>query len=211
MSRGRATSGTAPADDAAVLAACLDGRRDALGVFVERFAGLVHHVVVGTLRRARGEAPRGRVEDLCQDVFVALFADDCRRLRMYRGDRGCSVASWVRVIAARTTLNVLRRDRPETSLDGERAPRLTDPGPDPLERMLARADRARFDALIALAEQLSPRDRLLLEMIYLRGMRAPAIAAALQVDRGVVYVRKNRLLKRLRKAAEAAGMMESGP
>lgn len=201
----------AEADDGAVLAACLEGERAALGTFVERFTGLVHHCVIGTLRRARGEAPSARVEDLCQDVFVALFADGCRRLRLYRGDRGCSVASWVRVIAVRTTLNTLRRDKPETSLDGERAPRLTDPGPDPLEVMLARADRDRFDALIALAEQLSPRDRLLLEMIYLRGMRAPAIAAALQLRRGAVYVRKNRLLQRLRKAAEAAGMMESGP
>ncbi len=198
------------ADDHAVLAGCLEGQRGALGRFVERFAGLVHHSVGGAVRRARGQVAPDRLEDLCQDVFVALFADDCRRLRMYRGDRGCSVASWVRVIAVRTTLNALRRDRPQASLDAETAPQLSDPAPDPLERLLVRADRARFDALIALAEQLSARDRLLLEMIYLRDMRAPAIAQALQVDRGVVYVRKNRLLERLRKAAEAAGMMESG-
>jgi len=204
-------SAMAEADDGALLAGCLDGDRPALGVFVERFTGLVHHSVIGTLRRSRGEAPPSRVDDLCQDVFVALFADGCRRLRMYRGDRGCSIASWVRVIAVRTTLNAMRRDRPQASLDAQPAPRLADPGPGPLDVLLAQADRARFDALIALAEDLSTRDRLLLEMIYVRGMRAPAIAAALQVERGVVYVRKTRLLDRLRKAAEAAGMMESEP
>lgn len=210
MSRadGRAWQAT---DDHALLAGCLDGHRAALAAFVERFARLVHHSVAGTLRRARGEVDRARVEDLCQDVFVALLADDCRRLRLYRGDRGCSPASWIRVIAVRTTLNRLRRDRPTTSLDGERAPRPADPGPDPLDVMLARADRDRFDALVALAAELSASDRLLLEMYYLRGMKAPAIAAALQVERGVVYVRKNRLLGRLRKAAQAAGMMESEP
>lgn len=210
MSRadGRAWATT---PDHALLAGCLDGRRSALAAFVERFARLVHHSVAGTLRRSRGEVDARRIEDLCQDVFVALLADDCRRLRLYRGDRGCSLASWVRVIAVRTTLNRLRRDRPLVSLDGERAPRLADPGPDPLDVMLARADRDRFEALIALAEQLSDRDRLLLEMYYLRGMKAPAIAAALRVDRSVIYVRKNRLLGRLRKAAEAAGMMETAP
>lgn len=203
-------TGSVAADDAA-LAACIGGRRAAQAAFVERFTGLVHHFVVSTLRRTRGAAPDARVEDLCQDVFVSLLADDCRRLRMYRGDRGCSVASWVRVITVRHVLNAVRRDRPQTSLDDARAPTLPDPCPDPLERLLDRADRARFDALIALADGLSPRDRLLLELIYLRGMAAPEIAAALQVSRGVVYVRKNRLLGRLREAARQAGLMESEP
>lgn len=201
----------APTDDRAALAACLEGGRAGSAAFVERFAGLVHHFVAATLRRSGGEASPERVEDLCQDVFVALFDDDCRRLRMYRGERGCSVASWVRVITVRHVLNAVRRDRPHASLDDDRAPAVVDAAPDPLERLLTRADRARFDVLIALAEDLSPGDRLLLEMLYLRGMAAPAISAALQVGRGVIYVRKNRLLARLRKAAAEAGMMETDP
>lgn len=197
-------------DDHGLLAACLDGERAALEAFVGRFTRLVFFHVQSTLRRVKGGVDPSRADDLAQDVFVALLADDCRRLRLYRGDGGCSPATWIRVITIRLTLNALRRDRLTVSLDDEARPvALEDPAPGPLERLLAQAERQRFEALVALADGLSARDRLLLEMIYLRGMSAPAIAAALQVDRGVVYVRKNRLLGRLRRAAEAAGMMEA--
>ncbi|NUO47759.1 MAG: sigma-70 family RNA polymerase sigma factor [Polyangiaceae bacterium] len=63
------------------------------------------------LRRARPanrEAARSRVQDLTQDVFVELFRDEGRLLRMWDSARGLSLRSFVGLIAEQRVLAVLR-------------------------------------------------------------------------------------------------------
>lgn len=197
-------------DDAALLASCLDGDRRALDVFVTRFSKVVWFYVGSTLRRLRGQVDPARVEDLYQQVFVTLLDNDLHRLRLWRPDGGASVATWIRIITVRTTLAALKRDRKTVSLDDDGPIRLIDPEGDPLERLLEKRGAERRSRLFELAEQLSPSDRLLLEMIFERRMGAAAIAAALQLKPSQVYVRKTRMIQRLRGHAEAAGLVDPG-
>lgn len=197
------------ADDAALLAACVEGDPRALEVFARRFTRAIYFHIHNTLRRVLGRPDAERAQDIFQTVFTRLLADDRRRLSMYCADRGGSVATWLRTIAIRTTLNAVRRDRPQLTLDDDAAPiALVDTRPDPLDALLERDRLARRAQLSTLAEGLSGSDRLLLDMIYVRKLSAAEIAATLGIKRAQVHVRKSRLLKRLRTRAEAAGLTD---
>ena len=143
---------------------------------------------------------------------MALMEDDCRRLRSFQGKNGCSVRSWIRLIAVRRTVDWLRRQRRHISLDAEDevrgAPTLVEAGPDPLERLLDRDDAARWGRLGELAGALSERDQLLLHLLYTEGLSADAAAAALRIKKGALYTRKTRLVQRLREQAKRAGLLE---
>lgn len=68
-------------------------------------------VTRGLLRRAQSanrDAARSRVQDLTQDVFVELFRDEGKRLRMCDPARGLSLRSFVGLVAEQRVLAVLR-------------------------------------------------------------------------------------------------------
>ncbi len=199
--------------DFELLQGCIAGRRRSWNAFVERFTRYVYYLIRLTAQKHATEFGPEETADLHNDLFLALMEDDCRRLRAYRGDNGCSVRSWVRIITIRRCLDALRKRRKLVSLDardedGPRGPTLVDDGPDPLEAMLQQADAERREQLEELTDGLSESDRLLLEMIYVRKMSADAIAAVLRIKKGALYTRKTRLIKRLRKLATEAGLTD---
>src|SRR5687768_1618744 len=61
--------------------------------------------------KARGRDLRQEVEDLTQEVFVALFADDARALRLWDPARGASLANFVGLLAEREVASILRSGR----------------------------------------------------------------------------------------------------
>lgn len=201
--------------DYELLQGCIAGRRQAWNAFVERFTRYVYYLIRLTAKKHATEFGPEETADLHNDLFLALMEDDCRRLRAYRGENGCSVRSWVRIITIRRCLDALRKRRRLVSIDardddeGPRGPILVDDGPDPLEAMLVQADAARREQLEDLTAGLSDSDRLLLEMIYVRKMSADAIAAVLRIKKGALYTRKTRLIKRLRKLAVDAGLVDT--
>lgn len=196
-------------DDVTLLAACVDGEPRALDAFVRRFTRAIYFHIHNTLRRRLGQPDVERARDIFQSVFARLLADDRRRLGTYRADKGGSVATWLRTIAIRETLNALRRDRPQLRLDDDEKPIvLVDRRPDPFDTLLEQDRLARRAQLSTLAEGLSETDRLLLDMIYVRKMAAGAIAVTLGIKRSQVHVRKSRLIKRLRDRARSAGLTD---
>jgi DNA-directed RNA polymerase specialized sigma24 family protein len=51
------------------------------------------------------------VEDLYQEflLFLFLLRDDFKKLRQFRGEKGLTVASWLRVVISRLTIDFLRQ------------------------------------------------------------------------------------------------------
>ena len=92
-----------------LLTGCLKGEKAAWDAFVLQYSSLVYHTIKKTLSLYHCDSSSNPVEDLYQDVFVSLLRDDFRKLRQFRGDRGCSLASWIRVLAARLTIDFLRK------------------------------------------------------------------------------------------------------
>jgi len=200
-------------EDAELIEACIDGDQRALAEFVERFRRYIRAIVGRTVRRYRSDVHATVMEDLSQEVFMALLEDDCRRLRMFEGRNGCPARAWVRLITIRTTISKMRRWRNHVPMPTEDSTRnnlnFVDNGPTAIDVISARDDRKRTAKLLKLTESLGEEDRVLLEMIYVREMPVPAITESLNIRRGALYMRKNRALSRLRASAKAAGLLDA--
>lgn len=114
-------------DDAlipAALSAALDGDERSLSRLVAHLTPVVQARVARLLLRAskaEGRALRQGVEDLTQEVFLALFAEDGKALRSWDARRGVPLRSFVGLIAERKAISILRSGRrnpqQETAVD----------------------------------------------------------------------------------------------
>lgn len=170
------------------------------------YAPVVHAAISRYLAlRRRGRADLA--DDLTHEVFLALMSDDGRRLRHFEGRNGCSFAGWLRVVAIRLAIDLLRRERRLVSLDDEGAAMtafrraLRSEGDDPELGVQGAETAARLAAAVA---SLGAKDRLLVELHLMRGAPLPAVATALGVTANAAYVRKSRVLERLRRSLEDA-------
>jgi RNA polymerase sigma factor (sigma-70 family) len=187
-----------------LLAAVLSGAPDAQDRLVAAYGPHVH----GTISRYLALRCRGRLDladDLTHEVFLALFRDGARRLRGYESRNGCSFAGWLRVVAVRLTIDVLRRDRRLVSLDDDSTAmtelRRTLQGGTADPELAFQGSETAGQLARAIAG-LGPKDRLLVELHLLRGASLPAVATALGVSANAAYVRKSRVLDRLRRSVK---------
>jgi len=90
-----------------------DGGGGALERLVKVLTPVIQARVAKTLlcRGRRSNNLREEVEDLTQDVFVALWANEQRELRRWRPERGLSLENFVGLIAERQTFSYLRSGR----------------------------------------------------------------------------------------------------
>jgi RNA polymerase sigma-70 factor (ECF subfamily) len=95
--------------DRQLLQRCLSRQGRAWEDFVDRFLGLVVHVVNHTSQaRAIAISPHDQ-EDLVSEVFTTLLADDFGVLRQFRGQS--SLATYLTVIARRVVVRELLKRR----------------------------------------------------------------------------------------------------
>ena len=180
--------------ESTLLAGCVSGDKAAWDDFVQQYSKLVYHTIYRTLARHQTSDAQNVAEDLFQEFFVSCLLDDCKKLRQFRGDRGCSMASWLRVIASRLTVDHLRQRRP-------REAEVTDAIPsgqaDAAEALIA---REQDESLAKAIEALPSRDRLFIDLAFRQALGAEEIAAFMQISLGAVYTQKSRLLDKLRES-----------
>lgn len=159
------------------------GEKPAWDAFVARFAGIIHAAVTGVLRQSGRDLAEGA--DLAQDVFVRLCKDDYRLLGQYDPSRAAP-ATWLTVVARSVALDAIRRRRPPSvALD------------DAPESAVAVAPveptRLRIPPGL-----LSPRQELILTMLYDKDMDPAEVGAALGIDPQTVRSMHHKALTRLR-------------
>jgi len=87
-----------PADDGELIAACIEGDKQAQRTLFRREYPRVHATVYRILGTARG----GEIDDLVQETFIAVF----RALPAFRGD--ARLSTWIDRIAVRGVFHHLR-------------------------------------------------------------------------------------------------------
>lgn len=94
-------------EDRQLLQMCLEHEPRAWEAFVDRFLGLVIHVVNHTAE-SRGLTNSAQdMEDLTADVFLTFVADDYATLRRFKGQS--SLATYLTVIARRVVVREMLR------------------------------------------------------------------------------------------------------
>jgi len=100
--------------DRQLLQRCLARKPGAWERFVDRFLGLVLHVVRHTMHARSIRLSNEDVEDLVADVFLAILQDDFALLRRFRGES--SLATYLTVIARRIVVRELIKRQPSVPL-----------------------------------------------------------------------------------------------
>jgi len=194
----------AEVDDLELLRRVLTRDHDAFEAFYARFRNLVLACVSRVCARAGVRLQSDDLADLVSEVTLNMVANDYRRLRLYRTDGGCSVSSWVGVIASSTAHDFLRKERRrrlDPMLDSE-LERIATPVDGPDHDLIDRQQRKFVDDALA---QFSARDRDFVRLYFVDALDPETIAERMNVSVSTVYSKKAKIKTRLRAlAAEAA-------
>lgn len=195
-----------------VIRDALAGDRRALREFVGALTPVIQARVVRGLARRRMAAgnrdPRQEVEDMTQDVFGALFANDGRVLRSWDPERGLSLANFVGLVADRQVASILRSGRKspwtDTPAELDEVESAAGSVPDAAPQIESR--RTLSLLLDRLRESLSPRGLELFQRLYVDEEPVDDVARVMGMTREAIYAWRNRVSKILQKlAAELAG------
>jgi RNA polymerase sigma-70 factor (ECF subfamily) len=187
-------------DDLELLSRVLDGGDSAWTAFVNRYRALIVSCVMKVCRREGLRLTSDELMDVTGDVFLNLVANDCHRLRLYREDGGCSVSSWVGVIATSVARDYMRkvRRRPISLVTEQELDQIVSPTPDSEVLLL---DRERREFVGAACAEMSPRDRQFIDLYFVEAMAPEDIAEKMQISVSTVYSKKAKLKARLIKMA----------
>lgn len=179
-----------------LIAGCLKREKAAWDAFVLQYSSLVYHMIKKTLAGYHAEASSELVEDLFQDFFLSLVSDDFKKLSQFRGDHGCSLATWLRVLAARLTIDFLRK---QGVVFVEATDAIAGDDPDPSAPLVSEEQEKLLNQAL---QTLSPRDRIFVDLCYRQALSAEEIAAILKTSVNAVYTQKSRVLSKLREILE---------
>lgn len=169
-------------EDSVDLKALSRGDKRAWDRFVSRYARVIFAAVQNRLGRW---APPEDVDDVAQEVFLRLCKADYRLLRAYDPARA-ALSTWLTVIATSAAIDHLRRRKPsELALDAVPEDSL--------------AEEPRLPVAVRIpAGLLSPRQALVLELLYRRDLEVADAAAIMGVDRQTVRSMHHKALAKLR-------------
>ncbi len=178
-------------EDATWVAAARDGDRAAFGQLYERYARMVHGVLLA-------KVPVGDVDDLVQDVFIRAL----RRLSTLR--ETASFGAWLAAIARNVAHDYHRRSMPEEPLPD-------DASDQQIQCATSCGDQdGPSAAILEVVRSLSETYRETLILRLVEGMTGPEIAARTGMTHGSVRVNLHRGMEQLR-AKLSAGLSRVGP
>lgn len=175
-----------------LIAGCIRGEKSAWDELVEQYSKLVYHTIRKTLTLHHTESRDEVIEDLYQEFFIAILQNDCRKLAQFRGDGGCTLASFLRIVASRLTIDHLRKKPAHTV---EVTDTLVSDQPDAPGSLI---DDEEQKSLAVAIESLSAKERLLVDLHFHQGLSAEEVASILKISPGAFYTQKSRLVAKLR-------------
>lgn len=179
--------------DRNLLERCLARKSRAWEDFVDRFMGLVVHVINHTAQARGTRPPLEDRDDLCADVFLEIIKDDFALLRHFRGQS--SLATYLTVVARRIVVKSLYRRENASRLGNGAAERIPDPHAEHEERIENQEEVER------LLGELQETEATIVRMYHLEGKSYQEISAATGVSEnsiGPVLSRARGKMRRVR-------------
>lgn len=189
--------------DRQLLERCFERKPGAWEGFVDRFLGLVVHVIHHTMRSRSVAATATDIDDLTSDVFLACLRDDFATLRRFRGE--CSLATYLTVVARRVIVRELLQRHPMTPLDHPRDQHDAWARSDP---NIARLDdREELERLLAC---LPAPEADVVRLYHLEGKSYREISSQIGLPENSVGPLLSRARERMRRAAGDGGERTTG-
>lgn len=173
---------------------CLAHHPRAWEDFVDRFLGLVVHVINHTGQSRSLHLSEQDREDFAADVFVAILSDNFAVLRRFRGQS--SLATYLTVIARRVVVReLLKRKIIAHPAHIHDVGQMADNGADATERIANREEVER------LMEDLSPDDADVVRLYHLEGKSYHEISQDLDIPENSIGPTLSRARARMRRLA----------
>lgn len=181
--------------DRNLLQRCLARQPGAWNDFVDRFLGLIYHVIHHTAHLRSTPVRPEDVEDLAAEVLLQIIANDYSVLRQFKGHS--SLATYLTVIARRICVHQLTQrsaSRETQSLAGARQQ-----GAEPEEPARPQLGLERVEEVQTLLKRLPSRERRVVRLYYLEGRSYEEISTELNIPVNSIGPILSRAKKLLRK------------
>ncbi len=193
--------------DRALLQRCFHHEPGAWNDFVDRFLGLIYHVIHHTAYLRSTPLRPEDTEDVAAEILLQIVADDYAVLRQFRGHS--SLATYLTVIARRICVHELARRAAAREVqlraDGHNAPH------EPEEPPKAQIGLENLEEVQKLLKKLPAREREVVRLCYLEGRSYEEISTALNVPVNSIGPILSRARKRLRRDVKNAPPSASRP
>jgi RNA polymerase sigma-70 factor, ECF subfamily len=201
--------------DRSILQRCLNHESASWNDFVDRFIGLIYHVIHYTAHLRSNPVSPEVVEDIAQEILTQIAASDYALLRAFRGKS--SLATYLTVLARRICFAELakrggaaRKPLPAEfqSRSGKHTPAPHEneaPVPHEEEAPRVRAGMENLDILQKLIRKLPSREREVVRLFYFEGRTYEDISIELNLavkTIGPILKRARSLLKQYEERAE---------
>ncbi|MBL8012917.1 MAG: sigma-70 family RNA polymerase sigma factor [Candidatus Omnitrophica bacterium] len=193
---------------------CLAKDANAWDEFVARYSHLIYDAVIRTFERYGYPRQADVLADLHNDVFLLLLEEECRVLKKFEGRNGCQLGHYLRTVTVRRTVDFLRKVRPTVSLD-EDAPDAVKglaslpalrQGPESPGSLI---EQDRQESLKRFITRLNPGEREFFQLVIAGEMTPEQMSKNLKISLDYFYVRKKRLIDKLRlMAAQERGGLD---
>lgn len=181
-----------------IIRECLSGDKDAWERLLEKLSPLVFSTIYRTLNKYSYSPSTEDVDDLHNSLFLSLMEDNFKKLRQYKGIS--SLPSYVRIITVRQVVDFLRKQKQHLSLDSDDMPvQLICDNPLPDKKV------ERTDLINKVLGALAASDKLLLKLIYEKGLEPKAIADIMNISVEAFYSKKSRAKKKIREIMQEIG------
>ncbi len=180
--------------DRNLLERCLQRKPRAWEDFVDRFLGLIVHVVDHTTKARNIPLGADERDDLSAEVLLTLVRNDFAVLRHFRGQS--SLATYLTVIARRVVVHeVLKRLPSQQSLSESVEAEASSEVAEALQRV---EDREEIEQLL---QELPPRDAEIVRMYHLEGKSYREISQSTGVAQNTIGPVLSRARTRMRQAS----------
>ncbi len=173
------TPAAGDASDAALVKASQDGGRDAFGQLYQRYARMVHGILLA-------KVPAAEVEDLVHEVFLRALP------RLHGLREAPRFGAWLAAISRNMAKDYYRQPRVQIECSDDLAAQ--DASAAPAEQAQTREAAEILETIRSLPEAY--RETLILRLV--EGMTGPEIAAKTGLSHGSVRVNLNRGMQQLR-------------
>jgi RNA polymerase sigma-70 factor (ECF subfamily) len=175
-------------------------RMDALAwrEFRRRYDRLIRRCVYKVLGRFPSLATPDDVHEVEAQLLFALTTRNMHKLRAFEPERGQAFGSWIGMLATHAAWDFVRaasrRRGRWAEAEVERTPSSR---PSPFDELAASEHRALVAAAV---RDLSPRDRLFVQLYFLADHTPEEIASAMGISIKTVYTKRHKIQARLERA-----------
>jgi len=175
---------------------CVKKDKFAWDRFTDKYSNLVYKYIVKTLNRYSFIFQNGEVDEIFNNIFLALLDEDCRRLRNFRGQNEYSFLAYLREITFHITVDFLREQR--RFIDLEKIQNCIS-----TNDISTKVDYRDLSSIISkLKDELPERHKYLFKLIYEEDLNSSQIAEIININLNALHQLTFRMVKNIIKIAK---------